>query len=891
MGALVNLIQPSFAAGELGPAMRGRVDLAKYRAGAALMRNFFTMPYGGAATRAGSAIVGRTKQSAFQPRLFDFVYNQLQAYSLEFGNLYMRVIMNGGYVLEPSIAIAGITQAAPGVFNIVAHGYSGGDQIFLATIGGMVSLNSTAGFQCLVSNVVDANHVTLTDLDGNPINTVALAPYTGGGTAARLFTLVTPYLASDLPLLKYTQSADEMTLTHPSYAPMYLNRTQHWVWTITSITFAAAVQVPTGAAVAPVGGGGATTLDFYYVVTALTDAPSEESVPTGFVTCSNAALNQDTGINNHVTYIAPATGPTPNRYNVYAANPQAHGLPAPTIFGYIGQATGTDFFDTNIEADFTQQPPQHLNPFAGGVNPGCANYYQGRKWYGAPTAFPEALFSSQSSNYDNMDSSVPSEDSDAITITLTSRQVNAIKHIVAMNALLALTSSGAWMVSPGTQSAVITPTNISALAQAYNGCADVPPIPINYDILYVQARGSKVRDLAYNFYVNLYTGTDMSVLSSHLFFGFQITEWCYLEEPYYQILAVRNDGTLLAFTYLKEQDVYAWSHYDTNGLYKSICSIPEGQENAAYMVVQRTVPGVNGGLPCYFVERQASRNFYLSGVPDASLSWCVDSGVRYGPSPMAANLYPGAGAQNANAVNVPFFADAAVFAPGMIGNIIKANSGLASITGYIDQQHVTATILAAFQLMPNDPTFTPLPAVAGNAVAPMTGWFCTAPIATMTGLDHLNGMIVQLLVDGGVQTPRVVVNGTVQLDNPGTIVLAGLGYQCQLQTLAIDTGEPSIQGKMKRIAKVYLIVQDARGLKIGIPAQLPVVPAKLREIKNFNPHFTPPGTSPALASGIQGVTLDPQYQVEGAVLMQQDYPLPATILAVVPRVTVGDDEG
>jgi hypothetical protein len=50
-------------------------------------------------------------------------------------------------------------------------------------------------------------------------------------------------------------------------------------------------------------------------------------------------------------------------------------------------------------------------------------------------------------------------------------------------------------------------------------------------------------------------------------------------------MGVREDGTLLSFTYLKEQDVYAWAHHDGDGLFKSVCSISEGNENVVYLVV------------------------------------------------------------------------------------------------------------------------------------------------------------------------------------------------------------------------------------------------------------------------------------------------------------------
>src|SRR6185436_7323110 len=122
----------------------------------------------------------------------------------------------------------------------------------------------------------------------------------------------------------------------------------------------------------------------------------------------------------------------------------------------------------------------------------------------------------------------------------------------------------------------ITPRSVSAVPQAYNGCSDVPPIIINYDIIYNQARGSVVRDLSYSFYTNIYTGTDISVLANHLLVGRTITGWTYAEDPFKVIWAITSDGDLLSLTYLKEQEVYGWAHHDTLGLFKSVASIPEG---------------------------------------------------------------------------------------------------------------------------------------------------------------------------------------------------------------------------------------------------------------------------------------------------------------------------
>lgn len=798
MGGLATHNQPSFAAGEVSPAMWGHVDLEKFHQGLKLCRNFFILPYGGAASRAGTQMVGRCRNSAMFVRIISFQYNTLQTYVLEFGDFYMRVVMNGGLVLEPALTIIGATQANPGVFNVALHGLAVGDWVSLAGLtNGMAALNSTAGKLYIVGTVPDAGHITLTDLDGNVVNTAALTPTGAGATVARVYTLATPYAAADLELLKVTQSNDTMTLFHPGYAPQNLTRIQHWSWTLSGITFQAAVQPPTAATATPTAAG-TGALDFWYVVTSLTDNPAEESIPTAAFKGTSDALNQNTGVNINAAFTAPATGPAPNRYNVYRSAPVKAGSPAPTVFGYIGQSTNAQFVDANFAPDWTQAPPSHTNPFASSNNPGCGTYFEGRKLYGGSAQLPQNVWLSQPGNYNNMDVRSPSQDDDAITITLASRQVNAVKHLVAMNALLALTGSGAWMIGPGGTSDSLTPTSITAKPQAYNGCSDVEPLTVGTDILYVQDRGSKVRDLSWNFYVNLFTGTDMSVLANHLFFGFQITEWCYAEEPFNVIWARRNDGALLSFTYLKEQNVYAWA-VSTTGIrdwFMSTASIPEGQENAVYVVVARYIPGVNGGQLVQYIERMHSRNFYVNGVADVTKAWCVDAGLQY----------------------------------------------------------------------------------SGD------------PVSTVSGLDHLNGATVAILADGSVSPPQVVVNGAITLPAPASVITVGLPYSCQLATLNIDTGEPSIQGKRKSVSRVSLMVQDTRGLKMGVPSSVANGAAKFYEFKERTAALNW-GVAIPLTTGIETLVMPPQYQVNGSILVQQDNPLPATILSIIPTLTVGDDPG
>ena len=40
---------------------------------------------------------------------------------------------------------------------------------------------------------------------------------------------------------------------------------------------------------------------------------------------------------------------------------------------------------------------------------------------------------------------------------------------------------------------------------------------------------------------------------------------------------------MIVMTYVPEQEMFAWTHYDTNGIFISVWTVPEGQTNAAHM--------------------------------------------------------------------------------------------------------------------------------------------------------------------------------------------------------------------------------------------------------------------------------------------------------------------
>lgn len=374
----VALIQPSFAAGELAPALYGRVDVNKYHIGLATCRNMQVNYRGGAYSRAGTKFVGFSGQTGrnFPPRLVTFQFSINQGLALEFGNLYMRVISNGAFVTETPKAITGITNANPGVLHVPAHGFLNGDWAFLTGIGGMTQLNG----QTLIVAGATTNFFSLTDVYGTPIDTTTFGAYTSGGTAARIFTLVTPWGEADLKFLKWTQSADVMSIccwnqtTGTLYPTYELVRLADDNWTVTQLSTAATIAPPatiSGVATVVASNADATHkhTDFQYVVTAINKTDSSESIASPIADIPNSVDIALTAGSINLNW-AGVVGA--KYYNVYKA-PPAYGstVPVGSFFGYAGSTFGTSFVDSNITQDFAQVPPTHTDPF-GGINGGGA---------------------------------------------------------------------------------------------------------------------------------------------------------------------------------------------------------------------------------------------------------------------------------------------------------------------------------------------------------------------------------------------------------------------------------------------------------------------------------------------------------------------------------------
>lgn len=572
----------SFSGGIMSPLVSYRADMAKWQSGAAELTNFFVHVQGGISNRSGTRFIGasKTPTTTAPPKLIAFIYNNTQSYILEFGERYVRFISNGRY---------------------------------------------------------------LNNADGSP------------------YELKTPYTIDDVFWLRHAQSADVLTLTHENYPAMNLERLGEAHWSLSVITYSAGIDAPHDVIAEAVAGKadntgttpGVSQVTYEYTVTAVSTDKNTESNATleeakevttsttqtdatgmpvtsttttlvgRFITNYNIGYYQNYGCYNTLTWAAINGASYYNVYRRFAGQ-----------WGLIGNTTSLNFNDFNYAPDTANGPPAHRNPFDSNNNPVAVTYFQQRRVFAGATQYPQTVWMSRSANYTNFDIHTPVVDDDAITATIASQQVNTIKHIVPMADLLAFTGTGLWKISGGQTGTAISPSNFTAVPQMFVGCSDVQPLSINSDVLFIENKGSHVRDLQYDWYAQIYQGNDLSVLSDHLFYGYTISDWAFAQFPFNLLWAVRSDGTLLGLTYLKEQNMLAWHQHETyNGHIHSVAVVPEENgygaiEDTLYIVVKRTL----NGRDTYIIERMESRQLGPENN-DITRSWFVDCGLRYeGPA-------------------------------------------------------------------------------------------------------------------------------------------------------------------------------------------------------------------------------------------------------------------
>ncbi len=540
--------------------------------------------------------------------------------------------------------------------------------------------------------------------------------------------------------------------------------------------------------------------------------------------------------------------------------------------------TSTGFIDTGSAPDFEKSPPVPQTLFQSpGTYPGATTYYQQRRLFGSSATDPERVWASKSGIFTSFGTSTPLEDDDSVSFALASRQVNAVRHMLDVGRLILFTASGEWVVGES-EDDVLTPTNISARQRLYYGASTLPPIVIGNAILFNQARGAIVRDLKTDVVAN-YTSNDLTLFAAHLVDGYTIVDWDFAQTPHSILWAVRSDGVLLGLTYIREQEVWGWHRHDTDGVVENVCVVPEGSEDAVYLVVRRTIAGVVQR----YIERMASRA--ITDLTDVTSLHFVDCGLVYdGRNTGSETMTLSGGVAWDEGEQLTCTASAATFQASNVGDRVD----LTPVTG---GETVRCTIEA--YTSPTVVTVRPAKLLPPDLRGFATSVWALA-VNAVAGLEHLEGKAVSVFADGVVAaSPNndafdvvTVEGGAITLAQPYAVIRVGLPYVSDLETLDIDTPSgPSLKDRQLLVNRVGALVDRSRSFFAGAAAPTGDDPlAGLNEVKVRD---ASDGYAPAaLRTELLTVDLQREWDSHGRVLLRQVDPVPLTVLALIPQGTI-----
>ncbi len=594
----------------------------------------------------------------------------------------------------------------------------------------------------------------------------------------------TPYAASDLRALQYFQSGDILTLVHPLYQERELRRTGATSWQLTQVTNAPTQLPPTSANLAQGNTGAADSLEWEWVVTAVSDT-GEESIASNVVS-ANVKLDVVNRVDKaKIAWTAP-TGAAPAYYNVYRGRNGQH--------GFIGQAKGrTFFFDDNFAPVYSESPPSGADPFASGNYPGAGTYYEQRKFLAASNANPLTVYGSESSIFNSFRRSSPPRESDAIQFPVKQPRVDRVSWMLGLESGLIIgTPSRIVRVRGDEQTRILTAISVDQKGIESRGAATLQPLEVGNTYLYLTFDGLKPREGAFEDW-DVYRSTDLSVMAEHLFRTASIVAWAYADQPYALVSAVRSDGVLLGLTYLPEHQVWAWHQHTTTGLYEDVVAVPEGASTRVYVVVRRTVAGQTRR----YLERVG-----LTEQNDSDDDLHLDSALSYDGRVTDGSTAQLAGTVWTTGSTVSILTSTPRFGAGDVGSQVVFPYETAT-----ERRELRCTITAV-AAPTNVQAVLEANAPAALQNATVTNWSLAA--RTFRGLSHLEGLTVRACADGKSVGEMVVVEGAVTLPQPASVVHVGLPYVGRLESLEI-----SDFGARKQVQGVTVTLQNTRSVFVG----------------------------------------------------------------------------
>jgi hypothetical protein len=529
---------------------------------------------------------------------------------------------------------------------------------------------------------------------------------------------------------------------------------------------------------------------------------------------------------------------------------------------------------------FTNKPVT----FAGGTGdyPRSVTFFEERLYWAGSNNNPQTIWASKSGDFLNMDAGTGLDD-ESIEFTLATDDVNVIYWLKASDVLLIGTVGGEFKLHGNGNP--VTPSNVRVVQETKYGSSKVSPITSGRAVIFNQRSSKKLRQMIFDLNVEGFVAPDLTILAEDIT-GDGITHMAYQQEPDSIVWAVREDGVLIGLTYQRDQQVVAWHQHPVGGYFGEATITVSDAANIAVgstITITRS-DGIVSTLTATNDDPTTALKFSVGGSRtnnDVADNIAVGSGGVLGinglanltaPNPSGAVITVTDQSLGTGRLSITTSDSTRLAVTNQAGAIVESVAVIPSSDGKSDQLWISVKKTVSGNTVRYIEYLDP--SIFIDSGLSYTG----SATSSFSGLDHLEGQVVQIVGDGAVYANKIVSSGSVTVSKAVTTAYIGLGYTSEIVTLPpeVPQQDGSSFGKKKGWNRIILNLYQTLGISVN-GTQLV-----------FRTGGDPMDSAPPVFTGQHDITNLGWKESDSSITIKQEQPLGMTLISLTGELNVND---